>query len=43
LIYRLQILYTGWPCELLAFGLTNSPSHKHGHGHMTSLNFANNQ
>jgi len=37
--WRLQILYTGWPCEVLAFGLTNSPSSGHDHGHMTSLNF----
>jgi len=34
---RLQIFYTGWPCEVLAFRLTNSPSN--GHGHVISLNF----
>ena len=26
LSYILQILYTGWPCKVLAFRLTNSPS-----------------
>jgi len=36
---KLQILYTGWPCEVLAFRLTNSPSRWHGHCHLTSLNF----
>jgi len=30
---------TLWPCEVLAFGLTNSPSCGRGYGHKTSLNF----
>jgi len=34
-------LYTGWPCEVLAFRLTNSPLSGRGHGHVTSLNFDN--
>jgi len=32
-------LYTGWPCEVLAFELTNSPSSGCGHDHVTSLIF----
>jgi len=32
-------LYTGWPLEVLAFGLTNSPSNGHGYCHVISLNF----
>jgi len=39
LIYRLQILYTGWPCEVLVFGLTSCPSSVCVDGHLTSLNF----
>ena len=39
LSYRLQILYNGCPHDVLAFGLTNSPSSGRGHGHVTSLNF----
>jgi len=31
-----QILCTGWPCEVLAFGLTNSHSSGRGLRHMTS-------
>jgi len=31
--------YTGWPCEVLAFGLTNSPSSERDHSHVTSLYF----
>ena len=34
-----QILYTRWPCEVIAFGLTNSPSSERDHGHVNSLNF----
>jgi len=29
-------LYTGWPCEVLTFGLTNSPSSGHGRDHVSS-------
>jgi len=36
LSYRLQILCIGWPCEVLAFGLTNIPSTRRGHDHVTS-------
>jgi len=32
---KLQILYTGWPCEVLACGLTNRLSGRCGHGHVT--------
>jgi len=32
-------LYTGWSCEVFAFGLTNSLSSGCGLGHMISLNF----
>ena len=34
---RLQILYTGWPCEVFAFELTSLSSGR-GYGHVTSLN-----
>jgi len=30
---------SGWPCEVLAFRLTNSPSSGRSHGYVTSLNF----
>jgi len=36
LTVTVQILYTGWPCEVLTFGLTNSPSSGRGHHHVTS-------
>ena len=39
LSYRNQSLYSGWACEVLAFGFTNSISSGCGHSHVTSLNF----
>jgi len=39
LSWKLQILYTGWPRQVLALGLTSSSSSGRGLGHVTSLNF----
>jgi len=40
LSYRLQILYTAWTRDVFVIGLTSNPLSGHGHGHVTSLNFA---